>query len=88
MEQYRVNKVWVDDARIWAETTNGWRASYPFARWQRLAHATQEQRKNFSLSRYGIHWPELDEDLSFAGLFCDAGVCKLSKEENDVFYQA
>lgn len=88
MEQYRVNKVWVDDAHVWAETTNGWKANYPFNRWQRLAHATPEQRKNFFLSRYGIHWPELDEDLSFVGLFCDAGLCLPSKEENEVFYQS
>ncbi|MBD9058158.1 MAG: DUF2442 domain-containing protein, partial [Prevotella sp.] len=26
MEQYRVNRVWVDDAHIWAETQNGWKA--------------------------------------------------------------
>ena len=31
MEQYRVNRVWVDDAHIWAETQNGWKANYPFS---------------------------------------------------------
>ena len=40
MEQYRVNRVWVDDAHIWAETQNGWKANYPFSRWSRLANAT------------------------------------------------
>lgn len=40
MEQYRVNRVWVDDAHIWAETQNGWKANYPFSRWNRLANAT------------------------------------------------
>lgn len=69
MEQYRVNRVWVDDAHIWAETQNGWKANYPFSRWNRLANATPAQRKAFVLSRYGIHWPELDEDLCFEGLF-------------------
>ena len=36
----------------------------------RLAHATQEQRDNFEVSPsgYGIHWPDLDEDLSIDGL--------------------
>ena len=57
MEQYRINKVWVDDAHVWAETTNGWKAGYPFKQWRNLANATQEQRQNFFLSRYGIHWP-------------------------------
>jgi hypothetical protein len=37
---------------------------------QRLASATPTQRQNFvvSPSGYGIHWPDLDEDLSVYGL--------------------
>jgi hypothetical protein len=37
---------------------------------QRLAAATPEQRQNFvvSPSGYGIHWPDVDEDLSVDGL--------------------
>ena len=36
----------------------------------KLASATPEQRANFivSASGYGIHWPELDEDLAVDGL--------------------
>lgn len=36
----------------------------------KLARATQEQRGNFEVSPsgYGIHWPDLDEDLSIDGL--------------------
>lgn len=35
-----------------------------------LRHATHEQRARLELSPagYGIHWPDLDEDLSIAGL--------------------
>lgn len=88
MEQYRINKVWVDEAHVWAETANGWKANYPFAKWRNLAKATQEQRKNFLLSRYGIHWPELDEDLCFEGMFVDAGLCKFSDGEDAIYYQA
>lgn len=37
---------------------------------RRLASATPTQRQNFviSPSGYGIHWPDLDEDLSLDGL--------------------
>ena len=37
---------------------------------RRLAAATRRQRENFEVSPsgYGIHWPDLDEDLSVAGL--------------------
>jgi hypothetical protein len=37
---------------------------------RKLAKATLAQRRNFvvSPSGYGIHWPDLDEDLSIDGL--------------------
>lgn len=37
---------------------------------KRLRNATQEQRENFEVtpSGYGIHWPDVDEDLSIDGL--------------------
>ena len=35
----------------------------------RLLRATPEQRNKYELSASGIHWPEIDEDLSFRGLF-------------------
>ena len=37
---------------------------------KRLARATQQQRENVELSPsgYGIHWPDVDEDLSIDGL--------------------
>ena len=34
----------------------------------RLARGTPEQLSRIELSPYGIHWPDLDEDLSFRGL--------------------
>ena len=37
---------------------------------ERLARATQAQREHFEVSAtgYGIHWPDIDEDLSIDGL--------------------
>ncbi len=37
---------------------------------ERLRNATQKQREHFEISPagYGIHWPEVDEDLSIDGL--------------------
>ena len=78
----------IESAHIWAETQNGWKANYPFSRWNRLANATPAQRKAFVLSRYGIHWPELNEDLCFEGLFADAGIYKPSNAEDTIYYQA
>ena len=43
---------------------------------EHLAQATQEQRDNFEVSPtgYGIHWPDLDEDLSIDGLIGSTAV--------------
>ncbi len=41
---------------------------------KKLYFATKKQRENYELdpSRYGVHWEDLDEDLSFKGLIRDA----------------
>jgi hypothetical protein len=42
----------------------------PLAWYPRLLNATASQRKNWQVAGggYGIHWPEVDEDLSTEGL--------------------
>ena len=41
---------------------------FPAAKNPRLANGTIEQLNNIELSPFGIHWPDLDEDLSFRGI--------------------
>jgi len=47
---------------------------------ERLAHATQEQRERVEISPsgYGLHWPEVDEDLSIDGLTGVTHSCPLA----------
>lgn len=44
--------------------------SVPLAWFPKLLHASESQRKNWKIAGggYGIHWPEIDEDLSTEGL--------------------
>ncbi len=42
--------------------------TFPCEAYPRLAKATDEQRSNIELSPMGLHWPDLDEDLSIRGL--------------------
>jgi hypothetical protein len=44
--------------------------SVPLAWFPRLLHATEAQRKNWTIAGagYGIHWEEIDEDISTEGL--------------------
>lgn len=88
MNQYIINKVWVDNAHVWAETTDGLKAGYAFSQWKRLAAATQKQREDFTLSRFGIHWPSIDEDINFACLFADAGIISGDIQEDAIYYQS
>jgi len=62
-------KVWFSENQISIETKNGIVKSHPLRWFPALEKATVEQRNNFELSHFGIHWPELDEDLSFEGFF-------------------
>ena len=42
----------------------------PLAWYPRLLHATPQERNNWKVAGggYGIHWPDIDEDLSVEGL--------------------
>jgi Protein of unknown function (DUF2442) len=66
----RVKAVAVDRDRLSVELMDGRAISVPLVWFPRLANATPEQRANFEVAGggYGIHWPEIDEDLSTEGM--------------------
>lgn len=66
----RVLDVSFDDDRLIVDLMDGRTISVPQAWFPRLLHATPEQRAGWERAGagYGIHWPELDEDLSTEGL--------------------
>jgi hypothetical protein len=47
---------------------DGRRIATPLDWYPRLKSATAAQRANFEIMPMGIHWPEIDEDLSVAGM--------------------
>jgi hypothetical protein len=60
----------VSDEAITARLTDGRTISVPLAWSWRLSEATPEQRNNFEIigSGLGAHWPDIDEDISVAGM--------------------
>lgn len=86
METLYIDKVWVDDTSVYARTKDGKIAHYQFDRWPSLLHASQSQRKDFYLSYSGIHWPQIDEDLSFEGMFAEVNMCNRTAGEDSVVY--
>lgn len=69
MNRSQIRNIWLTDTSVWIELVDGRRAQEQFANYQRLANATDDQRHDYKLSHFGIHWPELDEDLSYEGFF-------------------
>ncbi|MUO80150.1 DUF2442 domain-containing protein [Agrobacterium vitis] len=57
-----------DDDSIWVSLSDGRVLGIPLAWFPRLLTASVEQRNQFELSISGIHWDDLDEDISIAGL--------------------
>lgn len=86
MKRRIIEKVWIDDTSVYAQTTDGQIAYYQFANWPSLQHASQAQREDFFLSYSGIHWPQIDEDLSFEGMFANANICNRTQYEDSVVY--
>ena len=62
-----------DDAQMWVDLSDGRTLGIPLVWFPRLFHATPKQRLGFELSRCGIHWDEIDEDISIAGLIAGRG---------------
>lgn len=66
----RVKDVRVSEDLLSVDLVDGRTISVPIAWYPRLLHATPEQRNNWKIAGagFGIHWPEIDEDLSTEGL--------------------
>jgi hypothetical protein len=66
----RIMTIDVTDDEITAQLTDGRRISVPLVWSWRLANATREQRNNYEIigSGEGVHWPDVDEDISARGM--------------------
>ena len=66
----RIKEVEVTDDSIIAHLMDGRTISVPLVWSWRLTEATPEQRKNYEVigDGYGVHWPDVDEDISAEGM--------------------
>ena len=66
----RVKNVVVSDDLLSVDLMDGRTISVPILWYPRLLNATPQQRDHWRISGggYGIHWEEIDEDLSTEGL--------------------
>ena len=60
----------ITDEEIMAQLADGRTISVPLAWSWRLSEATTEQRSRFEIigDGHGVHWPDIDEDISIDGM--------------------
>lgn len=66
----RISRIEVTDDEIIAHLVDGRTISVPLAWSWRLSDATPAQRRNHEIigSGQGVHWPDVDEDISARGM--------------------
>jgi hypothetical protein len=69
-----------DEYTMWVDLTDGRTLGVPLAWFPRLLRATPVEREQVELSRVGLHWEALDEDISIAGLLAGRGDITRSPE--------
>lgn len=77
----RIMDVRVTDDEIIARLVDGRTISVPIVWSWRLSEATPEQRQHFEIlgDGQGIHWPDVDEDISVEGMLYGSPARRPSK---------
>ena len=60
-----ITKIWFKDDRIYGLTNDGETVWQSLLWYKRLRNASNDDRNNYEIDDVGIHWYELDEDISF-----------------------
>ena len=70
----RARRIRFDAENLWVELTDGRQIGVPLAYFPRLSNAKPAQRDRYIISGggTGLHWEEIDEDLSVQGLLMGA----------------
>jgi hypothetical protein len=66
----RAEDVTISEDTLTADLSDGRTISVPLAWFPRLVHASKQERNNWKLigKGHGIHWEDIDEDISVEGL--------------------
>ncbi len=70
MQEVRIKHIIVTKDTITAQLMDGRTISVPLAWSWRLSEATPKQRANWEIigDGHGVHWPDIDEDISAEGM--------------------
>jgi len=62
-----------DNDSFWVGLSDGRTIGVPLVWFPRLMSATETERLEYSISQDGLHWENLDEDISITGLLAGKG---------------
>ena len=67
---FTIKKAWVENDMICLLMSDNKEIRFPVEANKKLKNATEKQRKNIEIicGGTGLHWPDLDEDLSVTGI--------------------
>lgn len=72
----RATNVIVTSHHLTVDLEDGRTISVPLSWYPRLAHGTPLEWANYKIGHFGIHWPDLDEDISIKGLLMGWKSCE------------
>lgn len=76
----KISKVWFDNEYIYVENSDGETLRQSLLWYENLKAATDEQRSHYTIGHDGLHWRELDEDVSFESFsYPDADPSRLQR---------
>lgn len=65
----KIEKLWFDNERIFVTNENGETLSQSLKFYPRLLVATDAERENYEFEPFGIHWEQIDEDVSYESFY-------------------
>ena len=70
----KIKAVRIDEDVLTVDLLDGRTVSVPLAWYPRLLHGAPKERQNWEIigAGFGIHWPDLDEDVSVHGMLAGA----------------
>ena len=67
----KIESIWFEGDYIYGKTDSGEVLRQPLRFYPRLRRATETQRDDYRMSTIGIHWRNIDEDVSFESFLYD-----------------
>jgi len=61
----KAKKIWFENDRLYVEMEDGRVLWQSILYYRRLVEATEEQKNSYELGHFGIHWEDIDEDVSY-----------------------